>query len=1409
MASVVDTFRESPSEELLLSCTKEQLLQIAESYEIEIAPRYKTLKETLRNVLKGYLVELGVLEMPAETVSLVEEVADPSVSEHAIRLRELALKEKEIELENAKLELRKREIDHQYELKRMELEMSGKSVVSNEFDVGRNRSMVPPFCEKDVEKYFCHFERVAASLKWPENVWSLLLQCVLTGKAQEAYASLSIEETADYKLVKAAILRAYELVPEAYRQRFRHYAKLSNQSYVEFAREKEMLFDRWCTSQKAESKEQVRQLILLEEFKNCVPSALSTYLNEQKADTLHKAATLADDFVLTHKITFKEKPREKVFAEAPVSLPRKSLRIRSTVPTDERACFYCKNSSHLIASCPVLRKKGKAKHVGLISVDSSSNFNCTSESDFNPTKDGYAPFLHYGTVSISSMSKPVPVRILRDTGASLSIILKGVLPLSEETATGSAVLVRGFEMGVADVPLHKISLQSELVSGDVIVGVRASLPIAGVTFILGNDLAGGSVWSDINVSPEVVPVPLAGTDDCALKYPDVFAACVLTRSMIKSAETSDSVDLCDTFMVNSDTTDLFSVPLQEKADLFPVSAEKDAIDCADLSLCPEKLIDAQKSDSTLTSLFELVRPEQENTCAPQMYFLRNGILMRKWVSPKSSEDWNVVNQIVIPVDYRDMILDCAHNGSAGHLGILKTYNRILRNFYWPGLKRDVARFCKTCHVCQVVGKPNQTIKPAPLYPIPMVSEPFEHILIDCVGPLPRSKSGFKYLLTIMCATTRFPEAIPLRSVTTRAITKALVKFFTLFGLPKILQSDQGTNFTSRTFSQVLKRLGIKHNVSTAYHPESQGALERFHQTLKSMLRTYCFELEGDWEEGLPWLLFASREVIQESLGFSPAELVFGYNLRGPLAVLKERWLSDSKSTTVPEYFSQFRTRLYRVRELAKQNLEKSQEKMKTWFDKKARERSFSPGDKVLVLLPVSGGSLQARYSGPYEIKRKLSDRDYVIHTSDRRKSLRVCHVNMIKPYYERKSDTEKVKNVIQSPVQESLSVGVFTSEPVDEKDVEPSRCIIEGRLKNSEMLENLTSKLPHLSQTEKAEVIGLVRSFPMLFSDIPGLTSVIEHDIDVGFTQPIKQHPYRVNPLKRSLLQKEVEYMLENHIAESSTSPWSSPCLLVEKSDGTFRFCTDYRRVNAVTKSDCYPLPRIDDCVDRVGSATYVSKLDLLKGYWQVGLSERAREISAFVTPDAFLNYRVMAFGMKNAPSTFQRLVNTVLAGVPNCEAYLDDVVLYSSTWQEHMSLLRQVFNRLAEAKLTVNLAKCEFGKATIDYLGKVIGNGEVRPVAAKVTAICDFPSPKDRKQLRRFLGMVGYYRSFCKNFATVVSPLTDLLCPKIQFEWSDACQCAFLPMSSVGCTTLFEAIQSCGGCKRCWCGSCPSAKRC
>ena len=164
---------------------------------------------------------------------------------------------------------------------------------------------------------------------------------------------------------------------------------------------------------------------------------------------------------------------------------------------------------------------------------------------------------------------------------------------------------------------------------------------------------------------------------------------------------------------------------------------------------------------------------------------------------------------------------------------------------------------------------------------------------------------------------------------------------------------------------------------------------------------------------------------------------------------------------------------------------------------------------------------------------------------------------------------------------------------------------------------------------------ALITEFSDLFSDVPGRTNCVHHHVDVGDAGPIKQNPYRVNPRKLEFLKKELDYMLTNDIIEPSQSGWSSPCLLVPKNDGTYRFCTDYRKVNATTKSDSYPIPRVEDCIDRIGCAQYVSKIDLLKGYWQVPLTPKAKEISAFVMPEGFYQYKVMPFGMKNTPATF------------------------------------------------------------------------------------------------------------------------------------------------------------------------------
>lgn len=350
--------------------------------------------------------------------------------------------------------------------------------------------------------------------------------------------------------------------------------------------------------------------------------------------------------------------------------------------------------------------------------------------------------------------------------------------------------------------------------------------------------------------------------------------------------------------------------------------------------------------------------------------------MRKWrpTDVCVDDEWSVRNQIVIPKTYRAEVLSLAHETPlGGHLRINKTHEKIIRHFYWPGIRKDVVEFCRTCHVCQMVAKPNQSISKAPLSPIPAFDEPFSNVMIDCVGPLPKTKKGHQYLLTIMCASTRFPEAIPLRNIKAKTIIDSLIKFFTLVGLPKSIQSDQGSNFMSGTFQQIPHELGIKQYKSTAYHPETQGALERFHQTLKNMMRTYCLETEKDWDDGIHLLLFAARESVQESLGFSPFELVFGHCVRGPLMLLKEKLLStEGGSLNLLEYVSNFRTRLTKACNLARKNLKSAQNRMKQNYDKNSVTRKFQPGDKVLAFLPVSGKPLQARYSGPYVVEKRES-----------------------------------------------------------------------------------------------------------------------------------------------------------------------------------------------------------------------------------------------------------------------------------------------------------------------------------------------------------------------------------------------------------------------------------------------------
>ncbi|KAK3087503.1 hypothetical protein FSP39_006727 [Pinctada imbricata] len=528
-------------------------------------------KQEIRNILAKELLAEEIFssyDFPVEHVSSetkmskyefeLEKMKMQLQFEREEKERQFEKEEKERQFEREKEERKKQERMHekelQFELEKLKLERSAKenpvpSLVKSEFDAAKKIRLVPKFQEKSVDKYFPHFEKIAANLKWPRDFWPTLLQSVLTGKAAEVYSALSIAESSDYDKVKDTILRAYQLVPEAYRQKFRKYKKFENQTYVEFAREKEDLFDQWFRSKKIpNSFDNLRQIILIEEFKECVHQDLRTHLEDKNVKTLEEAAVLSDTYALTHKKNFVSKTQSSDSAKTS-DVPKKNVQeSQSSIssqspsqggstsgPRSERSeaspgvgslptCNYCKKKGHVIGERLKLKKKKELKSQACASVRNDRKAldsicydtpeiqgSKSSSDDF--VEDHYKPFLSQGFVSLSDSSEALPVQILRDTGAAQTLLLEGSLPLSEHTFTGRSVLLQGVELGVIDVPLHKIYLKSDLITGPVIVGVRPTLPVQGVSLLLGNDLAGGKVVADPIVCEKITSDVVSDDED--------------------------------------------------------------------------------------------------------------------------------------------------------------------------------------------------------------------------------------------------------------------------------------------------------------------------------------------------------------------------------------------------------------------------------------------------------------------------------------------------------------------------------------------------------------------------------------------------------------------------------------------------------------------------------------------------------------------------------------------------------------------------------------------------------------------------------------------------------------------------------------------------------------------------------
>ena len=264
--------------------------------------------------------------------------------------------------------------------------------------------------------------------------------------------------------------------------------------------------------------------------------------------------------------------------------------------------------------------------------------------------------------------------------------------------------------------------------------------------------------------------------------------------------------------------------------------------------------------------------------------------------------------------------------------------------------------------------------------------------------------------------------------------------------------------------------------------------------------------------------------------------------------------------------------------------------------------------------------------------------------------------------------------------------------------------------------------------------------------------------ISTGDYLPIRLPPYRLAHTAQETLREEIKTLLEQGIIEPSKSPRAPPLVLAPKNDGTTRMCVDYRKLNAVTVGDPHPLPNIEELINSIGGSRFISTLDLTKGCYQVPVEKSSRQKTAFITPYGKCQFTTLPFALVSAPSTFQRLMDHVLQEMHRfTAAYLDNILIHSANWEDHLDHFKQLLERLRAAGLGIKKKKCSFAVNNCVYLGHVVGGREIKPMECKIQAVREYKQPQTKKQMRAFLGLCGYYRRFIPSFSTIANHLTEL----------------------------------------------------
>ena len=331
--------------------------------------------------------------------------------------------------------------------------------------------------------------------------------------------------------------------------------------------------------------------------------------------------------------------------------------------------------------------------------------------------------------------------------------------------------------------------------------------------------------------------------------------------------------------------------------------------------------------------------------------------------------------------------------------------------------------------------------------------------------------------------------------------------------------------------------------------------------------------------------------------------------------------------------------------------------------------------------------------------------------------------------------------------------------------------------------------LSHLTTSQQIELRKILIQHKTLFDgniSIPANLPPHEIKIDSKHDRPVFSAPYRHSIPDQIVIDRAVNDMIQKGVVVPAISPWASPVVLVSKPDGSLRFCVDYRKLNMITERDSHPLPHINDTLLNLSDAKWFTSIDLQSGFWQIPVHNDDIPKTAFVTRTGLYVFLRMPFGLRNAPATFQRALNILLSGLnyKNCLVYIDDILIYSKDFDQHLIDLHEIFSRLESVNLKARLEKCSFAQSTIKFLGHTISSTGIKPNPDKIAAIRDFPTPHDVRSVRSFVQTASYYRRFIRNFASIVSPLHKLTKKNQEFVWSDECEKSFSTIKTLMCSS-------------------------